>query len=109
MNKKTLVFSPTFNEKNNVIKFINFFKLKYSKLDLLVIDDIRPITLSKFNISCCSIATKVCNSINVINTQVESPNKIVPNNPINIVLVFLVIYAPLNKSSGDTFFFFFLP
>lgn len=42
MNKKTLVFSPTFNEKNNVIKFINFFKLKYSKLDLLVIDDNSP-------------------------------------------------------------------
>ena len=41
--------------------------------------------------SCCIILTKICNSINVTNVHVAKPIKIVPNKPINIVLVFLVI------------------
>ena len=40
--KKTLIFSPTFNEKNNVISFLNYYKLNYSNFDLLIIDDNSP-------------------------------------------------------------------
>ena len=56
---------------------------------------IRPITLSKLISSWLIIATIVCNSIMVTNTQVPSPNSMVPNNPINIVFVFLVILQPM--------------
>ena len=40
--KKTLIFSPTYNEKNNVISFLNYYKLNYSNFDLLIIDDNSP-------------------------------------------------------------------
>ena len=40
--KKTLIFSPTFSEKNNVISFLNYYKLNYSNFDLLIIDDNSP-------------------------------------------------------------------
>ena len=42
MKKKILIFSPTFNERNNVLKFLNIFKLNYLKYDLLLIDDNSP-------------------------------------------------------------------
>jgi len=42
MKKKTLIFSPTFNEKNNVIKFLNSFKSNYINCDLLIVDDNSP-------------------------------------------------------------------
>jgi len=42
MKKKILIFSPTFNERNNVLKFLNIFKFNYLKYDLLLIDDNSP-------------------------------------------------------------------
>lgn len=42
LKKKVLIFSPTFNEKNNVISFLNYFKLNYSNFDLLIVDDNSP-------------------------------------------------------------------
>ena len=42
MKKKTLIFSPTFNERNNVIKFLNSFKSNYIDCDLLILDDNSP-------------------------------------------------------------------
>jgi len=40
--KKILVFSPVYNEKNNVLIFINKFISKYKNFDLLIIDDNSP-------------------------------------------------------------------
>ena len=40
--KKTLVFSATYNEKNNVLKFINTFQSKYNNFDLLIVEDNSP-------------------------------------------------------------------
>ena len=42
LKKKILIFSPTYNEKNNVIKFLNTFKANYKFYDLLLIDDNSP-------------------------------------------------------------------
>ena len=42
MKKKVLIFSPTFNERNNVIKFLNYYKLNYKDYNLLIVDDNSP-------------------------------------------------------------------
>jgi len=42
MKKKILIFSPTFNERNNIIKFLSIFKSIYNIYDLLIIDDNSP-------------------------------------------------------------------
>ena len=42
MKKKILIFSPTFNERNNVIKFLNYYKLNYKDYNLLIVDDNSP-------------------------------------------------------------------
>jgi len=42
MKKKILIFSPTYNEKNNILEFLNKFKKIYNKFDLLIIDDNSP-------------------------------------------------------------------
>lgn len=42
MKKKVLIFSPTYNERNNVVKFLNEFKKKYNKFNLLIVDDNSP-------------------------------------------------------------------
>ena len=41
MNKKILVFSPSYNEKIIIKKFIKEF-FNYNKIDLLIIDDNSP-------------------------------------------------------------------
>ena len=42
MKKKILIFSPTFNERNNIIQFLNKFRENYNKYDLLIVDDNSP-------------------------------------------------------------------
>ena len=42
MKKKILIFSPTFNERSNVIKFLNYYKLNYKDYNLLIVDDNSP-------------------------------------------------------------------
>lgn len=42
MKKKVLIFSPTYNERNNILKFLNKFKNIYNEFDLLIIDDNSP-------------------------------------------------------------------
>lgn len=42
IKKKILIISPTYNERNNVLNFLNKFKNMYNKFNLLIIDDNSP-------------------------------------------------------------------